>query len=176
VGVLREPAKVKLIFGLISNDKKIFLETEKILSKKFGFLDYSSKILPFNYTTYYNQELGKDLRRKFISCRELIKPNLFARIKIFTNKIEKKLSFAGKRRINIDPGYLSAGKLVLVSTKDYTHRIYLEKGIFAEVTLFYKNRSFHPWQWTYQDYKTKDYIEIFNYLYKIYLKQLRNEK
>jgi len=173
VGTPIKSQKVKLFFGFISNDKNLFLKTEQILARKFGLIDYSSEILPFNYTDYYNQELGENLQRKFISTARLIRPESLADIKIFTNKIETKFSAQNKRRINIDPGYLSNGKLVLATTKDYSHRVYLKRGILAKVELFYQNGSFQPWQWTYPDYKTKDYIEIFNNLYKVYLGELR---
>jgi len=79
----------------------------------------------------------------------------------------------GKRRINIDPGFLSLGKLILATTKDQCHRVYLGRGIFAEVTLFYKRKTFNPWPWTYLDYKSQEYIDIFNSIRAIYQKQIR---
>ncbi|MFH1655513.1 MAG: DUF4416 family protein [Candidatus Omnitrophota bacterium] len=176
MGTAIKPQKVKLIFGLISSDEELFTKTQKLLTGKFGPIDFSSKILPFNLTDYYREELGKNLKRKFISCQKLIRRESISEIKVFTNKIEKKFSFLRKRRINIDPGYLSPGKLILATTKDYGHRLYLKKGIFAEVTLFYKRNSFHPWQWTFPDYKTESYLEIFNHLYKIYIEQLKRKK
>lgn len=173
MGAVLKPQNVKLFFGFMSNDENLFSNTELILTKKFGLVDFTSKIIPFDYTDYYKKELGVGLKRKFISFKKLITPERLTDIKLFTDKIEHRLSFENKRRINIDPGYLSSGKLVLATTKDYAHRIYLKKGIFAEVTLFYQNGSFQPWQWTYPDYKTKDYIEIFNHLYKTYIGELR---
>jgi len=173
MGIPFKPQKVKLFFGFISKDEDLFLEIERILSKKFGPIDFTSKIIPFDYTGYYHDELGDGLKRKFISVKRLIAPEKLADIKLLTNKIENKFSFHKKRRINIDPGYVSGGKLVLATTKDYGHRVYLGKGIFAEVTLFYQDGTFNPWPWTYPDYKTKDYIEIFNHLFKTYIGKLR---
>ncbi|MBM3248828.1 MAG: DUF4416 family protein [Candidatus Omnitrophica bacterium] len=173
MGIPFKPQKVKLFFGFISKDEVLFLQTERILFKKFGPIDFMSRMIPFDYTSYYNEELGDGLKRKFVSTKRLIAPEKLADIKLFTNKIENKFSFHNKRRINIDPGYVSGGKLVLATTKDYSHRIYLGKGIFAEVTLFYQNGSFHPLQWTYPDYRTKDYIEIFNHLYKTYIERTK---
>ena len=77
------------------------------------------------------------------------------------------------RRINLDPGYVSASKMVLASTKDHAHRIYLGKGIFAEITLRYYQKTFQPWEWTYPDYRTQEYIDLFNQIRKIYMQQLR---
>ena len=77
------------------------------------------------------------------------------------------------RQVNLDPGYLDAAKLLLASTKDYSHRIYLSKGIYAEVTLYYQNGSYQPWPWTYPDYKTKEYAEFLQTARKTYLNQLK---
>ena len=81
----------------------------------------------------------------------------------------------GKRRINIDPGFLSLGKLILATTKDQCHRVYLGKGIFAEVTLFYKQKTFNPWPWTYPDYQSREYLEIFNSIRGIYQEQIKTD-
>jgi len=97
------------------------------------------------------------------------------KIKINTNIIEEKLSKHGLRIINIDPGYLDMAKLILASTKDYKHRIYLDKGIYAEITLFYQNKNFTPWEWTYPDYKSSDYIAIFNHIRALYAEQIKNK-
>ncbi|MBU2221656.1 MAG: DUF4416 family protein, partial [Candidatus Omnitrophica bacterium] len=113
------------------------------------------------------------LKRKFISFKKLIPPDQLSAIKITTNKIEDRLSSKNLRRINIDPGYLDLAKLVLATTKDYNHRIYLSKGIFAEITLTYQGKSFRPWNWTYRDYQSQEYIAIFNQIREIYNLQIR---
>ncbi|MDD5174791.1 MAG: DUF4416 family protein, partial [Candidatus Omnitrophica bacterium] len=94
--------------------------------------------------------------------------------KILSNKIEKILSVNGKRTINIDPGYVDLAKLVLFSTKDYSHRMHVGRGIFAEVTLHFKDEKFTTWPWTYPDYKTDAYISIFNYIRELYKSELKN--
>ena len=143
------PAKpVKLIIGFIFKEKKIFNSLKSVLIKHFGEVDFESRIMPFTLTDYYRDEFGSGLKRIFISFRKLIRPQQISGIKILTNKIEEESSCANKRLINIDPGYLDSAKLVLASTKDYVHRIYLGKGIYAEVTLFYQDKSFRAWQWT----------------------------
>lgn len=150
-------------------------EAKNILRKGFGKIDYESQALAFRHTDYYETEFGKNLKRKFISFQKLIQPQNLAKIKIATNIIEKKLSRNGLRSINIDPGYLNMAKLILASTKDYKHRIYLDKGIYVETTLFYQNKSFHFWEWTYPDYKSADYIRIFNQIREIYAKQIKTK-
>jgi hypothetical protein len=164
-------APAKLITGFIFKEENIFNKTKDILKRHFGVIDFESQALVFTHTDYYEKEFGKNLKRKFISFKDLALPQNLPQIKIYTNKLEKRLSINGLRLINIDPGYLDLSKLVLASTKDYKHRIYLDKGIYAEVTLFYQNKSFRPWDWTYPDYKTQAQITIFNQIRQIYAEQ-----
>ena len=166
---------VKLVIGFIFREEGILDKAKNILRKEFGKIDYESQALAFIHTDYYETELGKNLKRKFISFQNLIQPQNLPKIKITTNTIEKKISRNGMRSINIDPGYLDMAKLILASTKDYKHRIYLNKGIYAEITLFYQNKSFTGWVWTYPDYKSADYIRIFNQIREIYVEQIKNK-
>ena len=164
--------RVKLFIGFIFANEEIYLKAKRILEKRFGQSDFESQTLPFNHTKYYEKEFGSNLVRKFLSLKKLTKTEKLVQIKIITNKIEKRLAHQGKRQINIDPGILNPSKVILATTKDYRHRIYLSSGIYAEVTLYYQSRSFQPWEWTYPDYKTSTYIQIFNFIRKIYLQQI----
>lgn len=166
---------VKLIIGFIFKDEGVSDKAKIILVKRFGNIDYESEPIAFTHTDYYKEEFGDNLKRSFISFENLISPRGLAQIKNITNIIERRLSKRGSRLINIDPGYLDMAKLILASTKDYRHRIYLGKGIYAEVTLFYRGKSFMPWEWTYPDYKTADYIAIFNQIRGIYVKQIKGK-
>ncbi|MCX5703892.1 MAG: DUF4416 family protein [Candidatus Omnitrophica bacterium] len=170
---IRKYPPVKLIIGFIFKKEDSLKEAKAILEKQLGKIDFISPVLTFNHTDYYEKELGRDLKRSFASFKKLIDPANLAKIKITTNKIEKSLSTGTRRAINIDPGYLDLAKLVLASTKDYKHRIYLNKGIFAEVTLFYQDKNFRPWDWTYPDYRTGEYIAIFNQIREIYAQQIK---
>lgn len=172
MGKAKDSARVKLIIGFIFNNNGFLTSAKKILVRKFGKIDFQSRVIPFVHTDYYDKEFGGGLNRTFISFQRLIRPQALPGIKIFTNKIEQRLAAHNQRRINIDPGYIDLSKLILATTKDYNHRIYLDKGIFAEVTLFYKNKAFRWWDWTYPDYKTEDYIQIFNQIREIYAKQI----
>jgi hypothetical protein len=175
VGKIHQHFPVKLIIGFISADEKWFARVEKSLISRFGAIDFQSEILPFDYTDYYAKEMGKDLKRKFIGFKRLIPCQRLPAIKLFTNQLEQRFSKGGKRMINIDPGYLTEAKLVLASTKDFCHRIYLGEGIFAEITLTYTKNSFRPFEWTYPDYGSREYINIFHHLRKIYSQQIRGK-
>ncbi len=187
MGKVKQPLPVKLIVGMISGKENLFDEVEKELSQRFGPIDFKSPILSFHYTEHYEKEMGGGLKREFISFQNLIDPAKIVEIKLFTNQLEKdflsphsnqlKENFPSPnsthRRINLDPGYLTLSKLVLATTKNFQHRIYLKKGIYAEVTLkFKKGRGFEPWEWTYPDYKSKEYLNIFNHLREIYNGQI----
>lgn len=173
MGKARPPEKVKLIVGLISNNTALFDKIKSILEKRLkNPADFESPVLAFVHTDYYNEEMGTGLKRKFLSFKRMVPLENIAKIKLLANKIEKKNSTNEKRDINIDPGYVDLSKLVLFSTKDYSHRIHIGKGIFAEMALFYKGKKFCAWPWTYPDYKTDAYISIFNTIREIYKKDL----
>lgn len=174
MGIIRKHFPVKLIVGFIFKNDASLIKAQGYLIKRFGKLDFESKIIPFIHSNYYEKEFGKGLKRKFISFNSLISPHKISDVKIFTNKIEKKLSVGTCRLINIDPGYLNLSKLVLATTKDYTHRIYLNHDIYAEVTLFYKDKNFRFWEWTYPDYQTSEYLEVFNIIRGLYEEQTRS--
>lgn len=175
---LKYPPPVKLIAGIIYRKEELFVRVKDELAGEYGEIDFESACLLFHYTRYYQEEMGENLKRKFISFKKLINPEKLVSIKLFTNKLEKKFLFPGslKRQINIDPGYLTLSKLILATTKNFSHRIYLGDGIYAEVTLRYlKDKGFQPWEWTYPDYKSKEYLQIFNQLRCYYQKQLKEE-
>jgi len=167
---------VKLIIGFIFCDEAAFIAAKTRLIKRFGKIDFESQPIDFTYTDYYQQEFGPSLKRKFISFLKLIDPAGLFIIKNITNNIEKKLSKQGIRRINIDPGYICLSKLVLATTKDFAHRVYLNCGIHAEITLTFRNKSFTTLDWTYPDYRSAEYIAIFNGIRERYTHELSRPK
>ena len=169
MGKLRLPEKVKLITGLLSSDEALLDGICVTLEKRLrNNIDFKSDIIDFTYTDYYSKEMGGGLKRRFLSFKRLLRLDDIAKMKLLTNDIEQKLSVGGRRIINIDPGYVDLAKLVLLSTKDYSHRTYVGKGIFAEVTLHYKDKHFNFWPWTYPDYKSEEYGRIFNTIRGMY--------
>jgi len=164
----KHPDKVKLIVGLFSGDAGLFRIVKKQLERICGSVDFESGILDFNHTDYYREEMGDRLKRIFFSFKRTVDLNNIYKVKLRASAVERRFLSNGKRTVNIDPGYLNLSKLVLFSTKDYTHRVYLNEGIYAEVALFYKDNTFNPWPWTYPDYKTEAYIKFFNSIRAIY--------
>lgn len=166
MGAIRLPSSVKLICGMIAADTQLFAEAETALTERFGVVDLRSDVLPFDFTTYYHKEMGAPLYRQFVAFERLIDPAILPDVKRWTNELEERLAIVRdgqiRRRINLDPGYVTAAKLVLATTKDHAHRLYLRDGIFAEVTLTFRDKSFQPMDWTYPDYRTAGYLMFFN--------------
>lgn len=168
-----EPKPAKLITSLFTPDSSIIDETLKRLRAHWGDTDYLSESIPFNYTDYYAEEMGAHLVRRFVSFRKLIPPDTLPNLKLYTNNIEEHFSIDHKRRVNIDPGYITPERLVLATGKNYSHRIYLRDGIYADLTLIFKKGSFTPLEWTYPDYAASQIIELMNTIRKRYMEQLR---
>jgi len=168
--------EVKLISGLLSADRDLLDQSKKILQERYGRIDAESETIPFDFTKYYDEELGSGVLRQFVSFDYMFSPEAIRRIKCEAVLLEKeKFSIAGKRKVNIDPGFVALDKMVLATTKDATYRIYLGDGIHAQVTLFFKDKTFQPWEWTYQDYKTDMAIEFFNKVREIYRAGIRGK-
>jgi len=123
----------------------------------------------FDFSDYYRAEMGPDLRKMFHAFESPIDPVQIVEIKHRSNEIETGLSVRGRRRVNIDPGYLEAAKLVLASTKNYSHRIYLARGIYGDVQLFWRRGCFQGQPWTYPDYLQPLALDFFTRLRKALL-------
>ena len=172
------PRPVKLFVGILSCSKEILAEVESLLMKRFGEADMKSEIFPFNFTDYYEKEMGTNISRQFICFRKLINPEELSAIKIWTNELEDKFKHNNRfdviRPINLDPGYLTHCNLILASTKEYYHRIHLKDGIYAEVTLFYQHEIFKNLPWTYPDFQTEKYKKFFIKVRGLYAKDISN--
>ena len=170
---LRPPKPAKLVIGFFLKEKGVVIPVIKALIDQYGAIDMISSWLPFNFTTYYHDELGTPLFRRLIAFKQLIHQASLADIKLFTNDIEHKHSINGKRMVNIDPGYLLHERFVLATGKNYSHRIYVGKGIFADLTLMYTKGRFEPLPWTYPDYASETIIAFLKQVRKKYVIDLR---
>jgi len=140
----------------------------------FGPVDWRSPLLPFDRTRYYGKEMGWPLRRRFLSFRNLISPDEIVEIKLKTNNLEVEYGEGDRRTVNIDPGYVALERMVLATGKNYTHRIYLTKGIYADLTLVFRRGTFTPLEWTYKDYADPRVVEYFNLVRETYKQQLKS--
>lgn len=171
MGKLSDPESAMLFAGTLYADAVSYQHAKEILQDSFGGIFFETPPAPWEYSSYYRDELGFPITRQFIFFNGIIDPGILAGVKIRTNAIEALLSSEGKRKINIDPGYLTLSKVVLASTKNYVHRIYLGKGIYAEVTLIFRDNAFRPHLFTYRDYQDKAYTDMFRAM-RIRLKKI----
>jgi hypothetical protein len=173
MGQAKTPQPVKLIVSAFAPTDVMLGEAREVLCQVWGEVDYESELLPFDHTDYYTAEFGPGLVRRIWTFGPLIGPGQLAAIKTQTNALEQRWALDGRRQVNLDSGYVSPAKLVLATTKNHGHRIYLGEGIYAEVTLQYRDGAFRPWPWTYPDYGTRHYCELFEEIRGRYLAQLR---
>lgn len=177
MGKIKPFDKEKLIIGIIYNSFYFNIENIKTeLERNFGFIDFESNVLDFKHTDYYNDEMGENLKKIFFSFKDLIYPNTLSSIKIKTNKLEENFFINKGRKINLDPGILSLAKLILASTKNFSHRIPLNDGIYGEVTLSFKNGKWVTFPYTFPDYQTNEYLDIFQSIRSIYKNQILENK
>ncbi len=177
MGSIRAFNPVKLFVGVLVSEAALIPRVEQRLESDYGPVDYRSEALPFNFTHYYRAETGNRIQRLFLSFERLIQGDQLPQIKRRTNEFEEEFTAAGsgvKRPVNLDPGYLENSKVVLASTKNFFHRMYLGGGIFGEVTMHFRNNSFQFFPWTYPDYQSAEYQKFFLGLRHVYRGQLRS--
>ncbi|OHB76586.1 MAG: hypothetical protein A2Z34_00910 [Planctomycetes bacterium RBG_16_59_8] len=178
MGNVRVVQPVKPIVGITAAQESLIAQARDILTRRYGPIDRESVVVPFTFTDYYRKSMGDGLLRQFISFEKLLPADGIFRLKLESNMIEDEIKRAGTdtvdRPINIDPGYLANGKLVLLTTKDYAHRLYLGEGIHGQVTLVWRDGAFRPLEWTYPDYQAEFSIAFFNDAYERYRRQISN--
>lgn len=164
MGQAKEPETVVLVVGMLSMQEDLFALAEQHMQALWGKIQLSSEVMSFHFTDYYSKEMGAPLRRKFVSFTRTIDPAALADIKHQSNALELQIAQtqAGQalqvaRPINLDPGYVEPSKLVLATTKNYSHRIYIGKSMYAESTLYYHKGRWQSWPFTYPDYAGGDY-------------------
>ena len=180
MGAVRQFTPVKLFIGVLVSNSKFIPAVEERLAAAYGAIDHRSDVIPFDFTNYYEAEMGDLIDRVFFSFERLIEADQLPEIKRQTNQLEtdlapvlKTTSTSVKRPANLDPGYVEQAKVVLASTKNFYHRIYLGSGIFGEVTMHFRNNTYQFFPWTYPDYQSKDYQDFFLRVRQILRSQLR---
>jgi hypothetical protein len=166
MGLISPPDQVLLVLAAFSRHCEALDWAQATAVEAFGPLALESPRLQFSETDYYQPTMGPGLQKTFFAFERLVDPGRLAQIKQQTNGWEatyaKMAGHAEPRPLNLDPGYLTLAKLVLASTKDHAHRIYLGEGIFAEVTLGYRHRRWQAQEWTFPDYRRDDYQAFFS--------------
>jgi hypothetical protein len=161
MGIANEPLGVKLFFAIMYQSEFNLDAIIRMIDEKFGPREFEYGPIPFSWSEYYASEMGENLLKVYISYEKMIDRSLLPGIKILTNEIESQYAVANQRRINIDPGYIARDKVVLATTKDFYHRLYLSHGIYGEVTLHYKRGRYRFFSWTYPDYRQPQAYQFF---------------
>lgn len=164
-----------LVIALLLADLDTLTGLEGELSQHFGPLRRAGAPIPFSYTQYYQDEMGHDLTRVFLTADKLYPADRLAEAKQRTNRIESRHLHpgAGGRQVNLDPGLLLPGRFILATTKEAAHRIPLSGGMYAELTLLFQKGDFRPLPWTYPDYRSEEYRAILRQIRAEYVTRLR---
>lgn len=175
MGQIKNYPPVKYFAAIAFTSEDILEEIRNLLQELMSVIDNSSPVFPFSkFTSYYKTEMGTDLKKIFITFQELKPAEILPDIKIATNQLESRYLKNARRQINIDPGYVCAAKIILATTKDYDHRIYLNRGIFGDIHYRFRHGEFQINDWTYPDYQQPSIIEFFKATREKYLMQLRD--
>lgn len=175
MGEIFEFEAEKLIIGVIYSDKEILESALERLREKFGEWDMVSEEFSFSeeFSNYYDEELGGEGLRRIYSFERLVDASDQAEIKEWTNALEAELAVNGNRRINLDPGFINHGRLMLATTKKAGFRIPLKRGIYTELTLFWARGQWNKLPWSYRDYQSERVQSFITKVRTKYLSQRR---
>jgi hypothetical protein len=173
MGGVFPPIPVKPVCAVTFSSDFLLEDILREIESCTGEADLRSPVFDFNFTEYYSNEMGTRLKKAFVSFDKLMEPGRLPLMKIRTNELEGIWTRGGGRRVNLDPGYVTSAKLVLASTKDFAHRIFLDKGIYGDVQLQYRHGKWHPEAWTFPDYRTETALSFFESVRELFNRQER---
>jgi hypothetical protein len=176
MSVPQTPLPAKLVIGVFTAEPKIIESLVAGFASRFGPIDLVSPWMHFNFTNYYESEMGSPLFRRVFAFKLLIAQEDLSAIKLATNQIESHYSQKRRRRVNIDPGYMLHERFVLASGKNFSHRVYIGAGIYADLTLIYQKGSFQKLPWTYPDYADQAMICFLDQVRRKYVLDLGSKK
>ena len=149
---------------LYKETKQLDLAIEALTTALMAQVDFLGSPHPFDQTDYYAQEMGDGLQRVLVSFSPLVEPTFLVEARWKAHAVENQLAKAGNRTINVDMGYLDLFKLVLASFKPRGNKIYLDQGVWADMTLIFEKGRFQPLPWSFPDFKSgvfdKDLLDI----------------
>jgi len=168
---IQPPLPVKLFIAILHNEISVLGDAVARLVSRFGEVDFRGEAYPFDMTDYYENEMGKELVRTIVAFEELVPPDALPDIKLVCNVIEEEMSIDGKRRVNLDSGYIDHHKVVLASAKGAGHKIYIAQGIWADFAARYKKGAFVPMEWSFPDFRDQRYNKELLEIRRKYLAQ-----
>ena len=176
MAVIQPFPQAKLVCGIIAGSDALFARAEAALAGLYGAVDGRSGTFPFDFSDYYEPQMGPDLRRGFLSFEPLIAPDRLSGIKVRTNALEEEIKRelgATLRPVNLDPGVITAAALIMATAKDFAHRIPLRDGIYGHLELLFARRGVRLLDWTYPDFRDGRYDMFFQKVRRMCLDQVR---
>ena len=176
MSVLRPPDPVKPVVAVFAADRTRIAAAAARLAERFGPIEYIGPELVFDQTDYYAPEMGGPLVKRLLAVEGLMDPADLVELKVFCAGVEAELSVAGRRTVNLDPGYVGLSQLVLATGKSAAHRLYLGRGVYGEATLAYEQGGFKTLPWTYPDFADARTMAAVADVRRRYVEQLRDWK
>lgn len=170
---VKPPLPVKFFIASLYSSAECLQKAISLIEKEWGEIEFQSADYPFNVTDYYAPEMGSNINRKLLVFRELYSPVILVDMKLRCNAIEHEIAVDNKRLANLDAGYLDHNKIVLASAKDAGQKVYLDKGIYADLAGRYKAGKYQPFEWSFPDFRDGRYDVDLVAVRKIYMKQLK---
>ncbi len=172
---LKDPLPVKVFAAVLWGTPEAWSQACTAMARIWGTCDCITDPVAFTYSDYYLAEMGPELKRQLVSFEPLVDPGDLPELKLAANTVEAQLCQAEKRTVNIDVGYLDYHKVVLASTKDGPRKVYVGKGMWADMCLIYEKGAFHPLPWTFMDLKSGIYDAFFQKTRMLYKESLRRQ-
>ncbi len=169
----KPPIPVKYFIAVLYSNSQLLENAMKQLQSIWGEFDYQSTDYPFDVTDYYVPEMGAGINRRLFTIKKLYCPALLVEMKLKCNAVEIDIAFENKRLVNLDAGYLDHNKIVLASAKDAGQKVYLDKGIYADLAGRYRAGKYQPFEWSFPDFKDGRYDSDLLLIRSRYMKQLR---
>lgn len=170
------PVPVKIFVAVLYKEQTALEPARRLFTEHWGPIDFEGSDRLFNTTDYYEPEMGSPLYRKIVSFERLALPTVLVDMKLSCNAIEDRLRAGGGRTVNCDCGYLDHNKVVLASAKEAGQKIYIDKGIYADLSGRYKDGKYRPFEWSFPDFKDGRYDADLAIIRSVYLEKLRKQR
>jgi hypothetical protein len=167
------PLPVKYLIAVLYHDPDRFASVKVELTRRWGAIDFEGADHHFDVTDYYEPEMGTPLMRRLLAFEQLQPPTLLVDMKLACNDIEDAFAAAGRRTVNLDAGYLDHNKYLLASAKEAGQKVYLDKGIYADLSGRYRAGKYQPFEWSFPDFRDGRYDAELLAVRKLYLEQIR---
>jgi len=171
-----EPPPVQPFAALLYREEAPLATALEALEELWSPLALRGAAHPFDRTDYYAPEMGEGLQRLLVAFSVLVPPTWLVPAKHEAARLEDILRTDGKRRVNIDVGYLDLYKVVLASWKHRGHKLYLDQGVWGDLTLTFAKGAYRPLEWTFPDFRTGLYDTELHAMREAYKAQLREEE